>query len=553
MKKILACTIGNCVHVAGTMNFLTLAENEGYDTEFLGIGISIDELMYNIKEKRPDVVALSYRLTPEPLVEILEELKNKIKDENLLDIIWMFGGTEPTGLVAQKSEIFTKIFYGHEDIDEVMLYLKGGEYSETEEYPKDVISRINSKYPYPILRHHLGLPTIEDTVEAIEKIAESKVLDIISIAPDQNAQEFFFDQEKMDRRLDSAGGVPLRTEEDFRKLYNAAQRGNYPLLRSYSGTKNIIKFAEMLDRTINNAWCAVPLFWYSELDKRGPRRVKDAIEENQQVMKWHGERNIPVEVNDPHHWSLRDAHDAIGVADAYLVAYNAKAMGVKDYIAQYMFNVPAFISPEMDLAKFLAKIELVESLADDNFKVYRQARAGLASFPADLNQAKGQLAASAYLAMAIKPHIYHVVGFCEAHHAATADDIIESAMIVRGVLKNEFLGSIDMTKDKNVQRRKKELIKDATIIINAIKSIGSKDVDPLTDPETLAKAVKIGILDAPHLKGNKAAKGKLNTRIISGAMYAYGNENKRIISEEERINAIFQEEGIMPDAVSKSI
>ena len=540
MRKILACTIGNCVHVAGTMNFLNLAENEGYDTEFIGMGVSIDELLYNIKDRNPDIVALSYRLTPEPLIKILDELKLKIEDEKLQNITWIFGGTEPTGLVAKKSGIFSKIFYGYEDIDEVILYLKDREHSEVEEYPKDLISRINSKYPYPILRHHLGLPTIEETVEAIEKVAEAKVIDIISIAPDQNAQEFFFEQEKMDKRLDGAGGVPLRTEEDFRKLYNAAQRGNYPLLRSYSGTQNIIPFAEVLQDTINNAWCAVPLFWYSELDGRGPRKLKDAIKENQEVMKWHGERNIPVEVNDPHHWSLRDAHDTIGVADAYLVAYNAKAMGVKDYIAQYMFNVPAFISPEMDLAKFLAKIELVESLADSNFRIYRQARAGLASFPANLNQAKGQLAASSYLAMAIKPHIYHVVGFCEAHHAATADDIIESAMIVRGVLKNQFLGSVDITKDTTVQRRKEELIKEAIIIINAIKAIGPKDVDPLTDPETLDKAVKLGILDAPHLKGNKAAKGSLNTRIISGAMYAYDNKNKRIIKEEERIGKILQ-------------
>src|SRR5690606_7461736 len=134
--------------------------------------------------------------------------------------------------------------------------------------------------------------------------------------------------------------------------------------------------------------------------------------------------------------------------------YNAKKMGVKDYVAQYMFNVPAFISPEMDLAKMLAKIEMVESLQDENFRVYRQARAGLASFPADLSQAKGQLAASAYLALSIKPHIYHVVGYCEAHHAATADDIIESCKIVRGVIKNVFLGSVDMTKDAAVQRRK---------------------------------------------------------------------------------------------------
>ncbi|HHV46514.1 MAG TPA: cobalamin B12-binding domain-containing protein [Tissierellia bacterium] len=540
MRKILACTIGNCVHVAGTMNFLNLAENEGYETEFLGIGVPVDELIKNIKEKKPDIVGLSYRLTPEPLAKILEELKLKIQEEGLRNIIWIFGGTEPTGKVAEESNIFNKIFYGYEDIDEVIGYLKGKEYKDKEEYPRDLISRIESKYPYPILRHHLGLPTVEATIESIEKIAESKVLDVISIAPDQNAQEYFFEQDKMDKRLDGAGGVPLRTEEDFRKLYEAAQRGNYPLLRSYSGTQNIIKFAEVLRRTINNAWCAVPLFWYSELDKRGPRKLKDAIAENQQVMKWHGERNVPVEVNDPHHWSLRDAHDAIGVAAAYLAAYNAKKMGVKDYVAQYMFNVPAFISPEMDLAKMLAKIELVESLQDDGFKVYRQARAGLASFPADLSQAKGQLAASAYLALAIKPHIYHVVGYCEAHHAATHEEIIESCKIVRGVIKNVFLGSVDIAKDSNVQRRKEQLIKEANIIIDAIKAIGPKDKDPLSDPETLAKAVKIGILDAPHLKGNPACSGKLNTRVISGALYAYDNENKRIITEEERINRILE-------------
>lgn len=406
MTKIIGATLGNCVHVAGTMNFLNLAEKENYNTEFVGIGVSIDELIQIIEDRKPDTVGLSFRLTPEPLNNILEELKKKIeKSEELQKITWIFGGTEPTALVAEKYNIFDKIFYGCEDIDEVISYIKGQEDSEEEQYPNNLVDRINSKYPYPILRHHLGLTSMEKTMDAIGKIAEAKVLDVISVAPDQNAQEFFFDQENMDEALSGAGGVPVRTEEDFRKLYDSAQKGNYPLLRSYSGTKNIVQFAEVLKNNINNAWCAVPLFWYSELDRRGPRTLKEAIVENQKVMAWHGERNIPVEVNDPHHWSLRDAHDAIAVADAYLIAYNAKKMGVKDYVAQYMFNVPAHISAENDLGKMLAKIELVESLVDDNFRVYRQARAGLASFPADLEQAKGQLAASAYLAMAIKPHI----------------------------------------------------------------------------------------------------------------------------------------------------
>lgn len=541
MKKIIAATLGNCVHVAGVMNFLNLAENEKYETEFIGIGKPIDELIEVINEKKPDIVALSYRLTPEPLNKILEELKEKIEKNNLRNLTYIFGGTEPTALVAREWGIFHKIFDGSEDIDEVIAYLKGKDYSLEESYPRDLISRIKSKYPYPILRHHLGLPSIDETVEAIEKVAEAKVIDVISVAPDQNAQEFFFDQENMDQRLNGAGGVPLRTEDDFRRLYDAAQRGNYPLLRCYSGTKNIIRFAELLQNTINNAWCAVPLFWYSELDKRGPRPLIEAITENQQVMKWHGERNIPVEVNDPHHWSLRDAHDAIGVAAAYLAAYNAKKMGVKDYIAQYMFNVPATISPEMDLGKMLAKIELVESLVDENFRVYRQARAGLASFPTNLYQAKGQLAASAYLAMAIKPHIYHVVGYCEAHHAAKAEDIIESAMIVRGVIKNDFLGAVNMAKDKNVQERKNELIREAKIIIEAIKSLNPKVEDPLSDPETLTEAVRLGILDAPHLIGSKIAKGKLKTRMVSGALYAYDEKNARIIREEDRINSILKE------------
>ncbi|MFA5524064.1 MAG: cobalamin B12-binding domain-containing protein [Tissierellales bacterium] len=538
MKKIIGLTLENCVHVAGTMNFLNLAEKENYKTEFLGIGVSVEELVRLIEEKRPDIVGLSYRLSPEPLYKILEKLKDKINNNNnLQNIVWLFGGTGPTALVAEKY-FFDKIFYGSEDSDEVIAYLKGQKNCVEEIYSKNLIDRIKSKYPYPLLRHHLGLTSMAETISAIEQIAEAKVLDVISVAPDQNAQEFFFCQENMDENLSGAGGVPVRTEDDLKALYKAAQRGNYPLLRSYSGTNNIIKFAELLQNTINNAWCAVPLFWYSELDKRGSRTLKDAIVENQQVMAWHGERDIPVEVNDPHHWSLRDAHDAIGVAVAYLAAYNAKKMGVKDYIAQFMFNVPAYISAEKDLGKMLAKIELIESLVDDGFRVYRQARAGLGSFPPDLNQAKGQLAASAYLAMAIKPQIYHVVGFCEAHHAAEAEDVIESCKIVRGIIKNEFLGSIDLSKDANVLRRKVELIEEAKVIIGSIVSLNPEKEDPLTDPDTLVEAVKLGILDAPQLKGNSVARGELKTRIISGALCAYDEDNARVIPEKERLENI---------------
>lgn len=539
MKKILATSIGGCVHVAGIMNFLSLAEKEGYETCFLGAALSIDDLIAAVRKERPDAVGVSYRLTPEPLQAILKELKEKIMLFGLQDIKWIFGGTEPTSKVAEESGLFHKIFYGIEDVDEVIGYLKGRKLTEAEVFPKDLISRIESKYPYPVLRHHLGLSSFQDTIDAISKVADSRVLDVISVAPDQNAQEFFFRQDRMDHRLDGAGGVPLRSPQDFEALYEASQRGNFPLLRCYSGTRDLIPFAKMLQETIHNAWCAVPLCWYNQLDKRGPRSVVESIAENQQVMKWHGERGIPVEVNESHHWSLRDAHDTLGVVTAFLAAYNAKKMGVKHYIAQYMFNVPPSLSPQMDIAKMLAKIELIESLEDENFTVYRQARAGLASFPGDLFQAKGQLAASAYLAMAIKPHIYHVVGFCEAHHAATADDIIESCKIVRGIIRNNFLGVVDITKDRRVQNRKRQLIEEAQITLDAIKSLSPDEQDPLSNAQTIAKAIKIGILDAPHLKGNPNAAGRLVTQLVDGALYPYDPEEKRIMTEEERVEKIF--------------
>ena len=127
-------------------------------------------------------------------------------------------------------------------------------------------------------------------------------------------------------------------------------------------------------------------------------------------------------------------------------AYNARSVGVRHYIAQYMFNTPAGTYAAMDLAKMLAKMELIESLHTEEFTTYRQVRAGLLHFAPDLDVAKGQLAASTLVALAVKPHIIHVVGFTEGDHAARADEVIESCKIVRGVLKNALFPP-DMTAD----------------------------------------------------------------------------------------------------------
>lgn len=542
MKKlIIAAAIENCVHVAGVYNFLKLAEQEGYKTIFLGPATPIRRIIESVKKNDPEIVGISYRLTPSALKKILEDLKHQIEINNLNNIKWIFGGTEPAAEVAKQSGIFDVIFDGSGGDDKTINFLRGVNTEKTKKiYAGTLLERVNEKYPYPVIRHHFGLPSLEATIEGVKKIASNHILDVISIAPDQNAQEHFFDK-KYDNSLDGAGGVPLRKEEDLIKIYEASRCGNYPLLRCYSGTNHVFEMANMLLNTIHNAWAAIPLCWYNVLDGRGPRDIKKSIKENQKLMKWHAEKGIPVEVNEAHHWSLRDAHDVIGVVTAYLAAYNAKKMGVKDFIAQFMFNVPPSISQKMDLAKMLAKIQLIEELEDDNFKVLRQARAGLASFPPDLMEAKGQLASSVYISMAIKPHIYHVVGFCEAHHAATPDDIIESVKITKAVIKNALSGMPDVTQDKDVIKRKNQLIKEAKVLLDAIRRLGSYSLDPLSDPDVLAMSIKIGLLDAPHLRGNSNAKGTLQTKVINGACFAYDYEKDRVITEEERVTKILND------------
>lgn len=544
MKKFLGAAIGNCVHVGGVVNFLRLVEEQGHQTEFLGAAVSIDKLIDAVVDIKPDVVSIGFRLTPESVVPLLNKLQSKIHENNFENITWIFGGTKPVANIAKKYAFFSKIFDGTEDLDDVIQYIKGNNLKEIRtSFSQNLIDRIESKYPYPVIRHHFGLPSLEETFEGVKKIAESKVLDIISIGPDQNAQENFFTPEKMNHDLDGAGGVPLRESSDFEKLYECSRSGNYPLLRCYSGTAKVFRFAELLRNTINNAWCAVPLCWYNVLDGRGPRKVIDSITEGQKLMKWHGERDIPVEVNESHHWSLRDAHDNIGVVMAYLAAYNAKKMGVKNYIAQYMFNVPPSMHHKMDLAKMLAKIELIESLEDENFKVYRQVRAGLASLSADLDVAKGQLAASTYLAMSVKPHIIHVVGFSEADHAAKPEDVIESCKIVRGVIRSGLHGMADMTQDASVISRRNELLSEAKVLLSALRELYPDSYDSWADPIVLADAIQRGIIDAPHLRGNPNAKGTLETRIIDGKCLAYSRKLGRPISERERLSELLDIEG----------
>jgi hypothetical protein len=543
-RIVVAAALGECVHVAGVSNFLRLAEMAGWKTIFLGPAVPVERVLETARREKASLVGVSYRLTPETGERLLGEFAEAADDLRTQGVQFAFGGTPPVAEKARQMAFFNHIFDGSETPDEVLAFLKGQEgFAQSEiNFPQSAIQRIQFKSPYPLLRHHFGLPTLEQTLRGVEEIAAAKVLDVISLGIDQDAQENFFHPERQNPRRKGAGGVPVRSVEDYRALYQATRRGNYPLLRTYSGTDDFIALAEMVTETIQNAWCAIPLFWFNKMDGRGPWDLEGSIRQHQQVMAWYGRRHLPVELNEPHHWGLRDAPDSIFVAAAYLSAHNARAFGVKDYIAQLMFNSPPGLSDAMDLAKMAAVLRLIEPLSGPEFRIWKQTRTGLLSYPQDAPAARAHLATSIYLQMALKPDIVHVVGHTEAHHAAAAEDVIEACKMARRAIESAIRGQLDLTSSPAIEARVGELVEDARVILGAITALADDAVeDPWTDPETLTRAVTLGILDAPQLQNNPYGRGEIRSGIIGGACVSV-RPDQTLFSEADRLVRFLKED-----------
>jgi len=545
MKTVVAGALGECVHVAGVSKFLRLAEQAGWNTVFLGPAVSPQRMIDTVRQVQAEangdqvLVGVSYRLTPETGERLLGQFAEEASELHASGVQFVFGGTPPVVERAEKIGFFERAFDGTEPLEEVLAYLKGQTTEmSADDFPQTTVARIRWKSPYPILRHHFGLPTMKATLAGIQQIAEAKALDVISLGIDQDAQANFFHPERQDPRRTGAGGVPVRNPDDYRALYEASRRGNFPLLRTYSGTDDFLELAEMYVDTINIAWCAIPLFWFNDMDGRGPWDLEGSIREHQKVMAFYGKRGIPVELNEPHHWGMRDAPDVVFVVSAFLSAYNARAFGVKDYIAQLMFNSPGELSDKMDLAKMLAVLEMIAPLSEKSgFNIYKQTRTGLLSYPVEINAARAHLSASIYLQMALRPDIIHIVGHTEADHAATGDDIIEAAQMARRAIENA-MGQPDLTADAEVQERKAELVEQARVTLEAIRSLAPASIsDPWTDPATLAKSVSLGIMDAPQLGNNEYACGEIITRIDERGACVVVDRASNPISEEERLQA----------------
>ena len=200
------------------------------------------------------------------------------------------------------------------------------------------------------------------------------------------------------------------------------------------------------------------------------------------------------------------------VVSAYLSAYNARAYGVRDYIAQLMFNSPPGLSDAMDLAKMLACLDLIAPLAGPDFRIWRQTRTGLLSYPLGSGggprspggQRLSTDGAPASHRPRRRPHRSpsrrHRRGRDRSLPARPPGDRERAARRTRYDRRPGGPGAAEQ-----------ELVREAHVTLAAICALAEPGItDPLADPTTLARAVAVGLLDAPQLRNNPFARGKLS-------------------------------------------
>lgn len=170
-KTVVAGALGECAHVAGVIKFLRLAEIAGWRTVFLGPAVPVKEVIEAARREQADMVGVSYRLTPETGERLLAEFAEEADELRSSGVRFAFGGTPPVADRARGIGFFERVFGGGEAEETVLAYLKGQFHSPRAEsnFPPTAVERIAWKAPYPIIRHHFGLPTVEETRDGIDR------------------------------------------------------------------------------------------------------------------------------------------------------------------------------------------------------------------------------------------------------------------------------------------------------------------------------------------------------------------------------------------------
>lgn len=554
-----------------------------------------------IMENRITVLGFSYRLSTDNAIEVFQKLMDQLKSENFfadqrgpLKRICFAGLPEASRIVKNRYGNSVSVFFGDEsvleslsilgidpalapkDMTEIHPYdsflrdfgnniLKTGDFLSV--YPIDrsfsdnygtyaetLIDRIDhgrkNNLP-PLIRAHAG-PYSENRIEAVKeftswakKLSISGYLDILSIGTSQLTQECF-NEDWADRQ--NGGGVPINSPKEYEMIYTASRP---MLVRTYSGTANIKELAKIYEDTINISWHALSLWWFSQIDGRGPNSVSDNLKEHFDTIRYIASTGKPYEANVSHHFAFRGSDDISYIVSVVLAARSAKKLGIHDFILQIMLNDPKETWAVNDLAKACATLELVREAEDSNFSVYLQTRAGLDYLSHNLETAKAQLASVTALMDDIEPDnpnspdIIHVVSYSEGNYLATPEIIDESIKITRYSLDiyrkmKAEKDTFDIKQNPDMINRKKYLLEGARHVLMAIES-------RIKDPYSamgLFEVFRMGFLPVPNLRYCReefpeAVRWK--TKLKNGCVDIY--ENGKIISPEERMEILLNTAG----------
>lgn len=548
-----------------------------------------------IKSNKVNHLGISYRLDPEDAVLLVGHIihvmkKNEIYETELATVksVFFAGLTRACDHIDKEYKGRIKTFRGGENPEETLTImgipkeeipaelregckydkelLEFGKYViQSEEYKKmsplkknnyvefgtkhDTLElRLGHNFKdgfHPLVRAHSGpydsTMTRKECIQEFKiwcrQLADADYLDILSIGTSQLSQSNF--GENWDNKV-NGGGVPINSEQEFIEVWKAARP---MLVRTYSGTKNVKSMAEMYERTINNSWHALSLWWFNELDGRGPNSLYNNLVEHVDAIKRIAEMGKPVETNVPHHFAFRGCDDATYVVSGYLSAKMAKKCGVKTFVLQNMLNTPRSTWGVQDIAKARVLLKLVKELEDNQFRVVLQTRAGLDYFKPDIEFAKAQLAAVTAMMDDIDPYnlfspeIIHVVSYSEALFLATPDILNDSIKITRTALeeyrKRKKRKETPDVMTEDIFDRTDSLEKTVRAIIKAMED----NIADLYSPEGLYIAFTAGFLPVPELWSDaekyRHAK-EWGTKGIKGGYYL--TDKGVLISVDARIN-----------------
>jgi hypothetical protein len=570
----LLATLADDPHTQGLFRVARLARKSGVPCTVLPPGTPDEAILEAVHAEDPEWLGLSYRLSPEKGVAALVRILERLRDAGLLRRRHAAGLRQvafaglpetvaavdrlrgqlpcpvttvaqaddplrpaaavleflrvPAGLQAERlAELRAELFPpGIPELDGLAQEVVAHQAYRDEpplpvpsaEARRSYVTRIREA-DLPILRTHFGIPApgIAPTVTGIERLADARAVDEISLGSSDLSQRWFGHPEEFERRKND-GGVPYRTPADLSELAAAAQRGNFPAMKPYAHVVDLVGFVDTCLRTgqLVGAHQAVPLYWFNELDGRGPMTVPESIVEHQAAVQALARRGLPVEMNDPNQWSSRWAHDAVFCADYGLITAVMREAGVRDLVLQMQVSKPRETGDLGDLAKMTTSLELAREVLPAGPAapaIWRETRTGIDSLDPSPDRARWQLARSTLLQMILAPHAIHIVSYCEADHVATAEDVIDSSALVRRAIRvfrrhaPDLLRSVDLPA---VAARRAVLLEEGRLLLRAIAALApgpapapdaplSALAERLARPPVLAAAIERGLVAAPGI------------------------------------------------------